>query len=37
MIKTKYHPDARFYDRLTFTEALTKRLQIMDSTAFSCA
>ncbi len=29
------HPDARFYDRLTFTEALTKRLQIMDSTAFS--
>src|SRR4029453_1042164 len=29
------HPDARFYDRLTYTEALTKRLQIMDSTAFS--
>jgi uridylate kinase len=29
------HPDAQFYDRLTFTEALTKRLQIMDSTAFS--
>jgi uridylate kinase len=29
------YPDARFYDRLTFTEALTKRLQIMDSTAFS--
>jgi uridylate kinase len=29
------HADARFYDRLTFTEALTKRLQIMDSTAFS--
>ena len=28
-------PDARRYDRLTFTEALTKRLQIMDSTAFS--
>jgi len=27
--------DARRYDRLTFTEALTKRLQIMDSTAFS--
>jgi len=23
------------YDRLTFTEALTKRLQVMDSTAFS--
>jgi uridylate kinase len=29
------HPDARLYDRLTYTEALTKRLQIMDSTAFS--
>jgi uridylate kinase len=29
------HPDAKRYDRLTFTEALTKRLQIMDSTAFS--
>src|SRR5207253_1614361 len=29
------HADARLYDRLTFTEALTKRLQIMDSTAFS--
>jgi len=29
------HPDARRYDRITFTEALTKRLQIMDSTAFS--
>ncbi|HEY6155414.1 MAG TPA: UMP kinase [Candidatus Udaeobacter sp.] len=28
-------PDAQRYDRLTFTEALTKRLQIMDSTAFS--
>jgi uridylate kinase len=27
--------DARLYDRITFTEALTKRLQIMDSTAFS--
>src|SRR3989440_6844550 len=27
--------DARRYDRLTFTEALTKRLQIMDSTAVS--
>ena len=26
-------PDARRYDRLTFTEALTKRLQIIDSTA----
>src|ERR1041384_1396954 len=29
------YPDAHFYDRLTFTEALTTRLQIMDSTAFS--
>src|SRR5881397_840448 len=29
------HADARLYDRLTFTEALTKRLRIMDSTAFS--
>ena len=29
------YPDARRYDRLTFTEALTKRLRIMDSTAFS--
>src|SRR5215211_6011808 len=29
------YPDALRYDRLTFTEALTKRLQIMDSTAFS--
>jgi len=29
------YPDAHRYDRLTFTEALTKRLQIMDSTAFS--
>jgi uridylate kinase len=29
------HPNARRYDRLTFTEALAKRLQIMDSTAFS--
>jgi len=29
------HADARLYDRLSFTEALTKRLQIMDSTAFS--
>ena len=28
-------PDARRYDRITFTEALTKRLQVMDSTAFS--
>jgi len=29
------HPNARRYDRLTFSEALAKRLQIMDSTAFS--
>jgi uridylate kinase len=29
------HPNARRYDRLSFTEALTKRLQIMDSAAFS--
>ena len=29
------YPDARRYDRLTFSEALAKRLQIMDSTAFS--
>src|ERR1700751_28073 len=28
-------PDARRFDRLTFSEALAKRLQIMDSTAFS--
>jgi uridylate kinase len=29
------HPDARRFDQLTFSEALAKRLQIMDSTAFS--
>src|SRR5216117_1601650 len=29
------HTGAQRYERLTFTEALTKRLQIMDSTAFS--
>src|SRR5712691_7410874 len=28
-------PNALRYERITFTEALTKRLQIMDSTAFS--
>ena len=28
-------PNAKRYERITFTEALTKRLQIMDSTAFS--
>ncbi|MEP7014228.1 MAG: UMP kinase [Verrucomicrobiota bacterium] len=31
---TKF-PDAVRYDKITFNEALTKRLQIMDSTAFS--
>src|SRR5438046_7665641 len=29
------YPDAKRFDRLTFSDALTKRLQIMDSTAFS--
>jgi len=29
------HSDARRFDQLTFSEALAKRLQIMDSTAFS--
>ena len=29
------YPDARRFDQLTFSEALAKRLQIMDSTAFS--
>jgi uridylate kinase len=28
-------PKAQRYERVTFTEALTKRLQVMDSTAFS--
>ena len=28
-------PSARRYDRLSYTEALTKRLAVMDSTAFS--
>jgi uridylate kinase len=28
-------PNAKRYERITFSEALTKRLQIMDSTAFS--
>ena len=31
----KLHPDASRYDRISFTEALTKRLKVMDSTAFS--
>src|SRR5216117_1207531 len=29
------HPDAKRFGQLTFAEALSKRLQIMDSTAFS--
>ena len=29
------NPDAKRYETLTFSEALTKRLQVMDSTAFS--
>ena len=28
-------PKAKKYDRITFTEALAKRLSVMDSTAFS--
>ncbi len=31
----KKYPDAQRFDRLTFSEALSRRLQIMDSTAFS--
>jgi uridylate kinase len=31
----KKYSDARRFDRLTFSEALARRLQIMDSTAFS--
>lgn len=31
----KTHPDAKKYDRVTFLEALRKRLKVMDSTAFS--
>ena len=31
----KLYPEASRYDRITFNEALTKRLQVMDSTAFS--
>jgi uridylate kinase len=31
----KKNPNAKRYDRLSYTEALTKRLQVMDSTAFS--
>ena len=29
------HPDAKKFDHITFSEALTRRLQVMDSTAFS--
>jgi uridylate kinase len=31
----KTDPNAQRYDQITYTEALTKRLQVMDSTAFS--
>ena len=31
----KTDPDAKRFDKLTFSEALTRRLQVMDSTAFS--
>jgi uridylate kinase len=31
----KTNPDAQRFERITFAEALTKRLQVMDSTAFS--
>jgi len=31
----KLNPKAKKYDRITYTEALTKRLKVMDSTAFS--
>ncbi len=31
----KLHPDATRYDQISYNEALTKRLQVMDSTAFS--
>lgn len=31
----KLDPNAQRFDRITFSEALTKRLQVMDSTAFS--
>jgi uridylate kinase len=30
-----HHPDAEFYERLTFIEVLEKRLKVMDSTAIS--
>jgi uridylate kinase len=31
----KKNPEAKRFDRLTYNEALTQRLQVMDSTAFS--
>ncbi len=31
----KKNPDARRFDRITYSEALQRRLQVMDSTAFS--
>ncbi len=31
----KLHADAKRYEQISFNEALTKRLQVMDSTAFS--
>src|SRR4051812_18714102 len=31
----KKNPDAKRFDRLTYNDALTRRLQVMDSTAFS--
>ena len=31
----KLHPDAQRFEHISFTDALTKRLQVMDSTAFS--
>jgi uridylate kinase len=31
----KIHPDATRFEHISFSDALTKRLQVMDSTAFS--
>ena len=31
----KTHPDAKKFDHITYTDALQRRLQVMDSTAFS--
>ena len=31
----KTHPKARRYDQISYSEALGKRLKVMDSTAFS--